>query len=94
MSQPKEEGGKIDLFLKRHDGTLVPSSWHGTARLLVGRAWAEGAAHGMARHNLVCWSGRAGPTDFSPSTAVPGPCWARPPVWPSIYRPKPPWNMF
>nr|BAC79934.1 hypothetical protein [Oryza sativa Japonica Group]BAD30192.1 hypothetical protein [Oryza sativa Japonica Group] len=84
MPQPKEEGGKIDLFFKRHDGPPVPSGRPGTARLLVGRAWAGGAAHGPARHGPVCWSGYAGPTDFGPSTAVSGPCRAGPPEWPTI----------
>jgi hypothetical protein len=48
ISQPKEEGGKIDLLKKRHNGPPVPLGRHGMARLLVGCAWAGGAAHGLA----------------------------------------------
>jgi hypothetical protein len=72
MSQPKEEGGKIDLFKKRHDGLLVPSGRPGTARLLVGCAWAGGAAHGPARPGTKCLSGRASP--IAGGRAWAGPC--------------------
>jgi hypothetical protein len=84
MSQPKEEGGKIDLFKKRHNGLLVPSGQPGTARLLVGRAWAGGAAHGPARPGTKCLSGRASPMAAGPCPTVHGPGRAGRALWPSI----------
>jgi hypothetical protein len=52
----------------------VPLGRLGTARVVLGRAWADASTRGPAWHGLVSWSGHAGPIDSGPSTAIPGPC--------------------
>lgn len=64
----------------------MPLGRPGTARVVLGHAWADASARGPAWHGLVCWSGRASPIDSGPSTAMPGPCKAVQPRWPSIPR--------
>ena len=59
---------------QKHDGLSGPSGRPGTARPLLGRAWVEGTANGLAWHGMMAPPGRA----FNGS----GPGWAT--VWPSM----------
>ena len=63
---------------------MVPSVQHGTARVIMSRAWAVCTARGLARHGPAGRAGRAAPTNLGPGTAGPGPCRAGRPIWPSI----------
>lgn len=53
-------------------------------QVLLGHAWAMCAARGLTQYGPTYRSGRTGPTDLSPDTAVPGPCRAGRPIWASI----------
>jgi hypothetical protein len=59
----------------------VPTSRHGTARVLKGRAWAIGGPCGWARHRPMSLPCRAGlsSSGLCPHRARAVPCWR--PVW-------------